>query len=240
MATFIGEQRNTRPDSGRRSRSADDDDDIFSPVHGDNVALSDDGKIASRKDGTFDGALCPIWSSVRDRIYYLKVKEINQNWSGGMSLALTASEPTNENLPRNAAFEALGDSEPATARGSRKVNAATGAHGINKEKAKRHSNGSAGWLFVRIELKAQLARDQWVSFRVDFKAKLVCYGINGQPNRSQAIDDPMLLNHIEKKQPIWALVDVYGPVTSVELLGEPLVSCLLLGFCSVSLLVLLQ
>ena len=192
-----------RPISRMISRGGEDELLSFHQIHGKNLELSANGRVASRKQG-FDRALCPISPSIsKHRTYFLRITKTNENWKGGLSIALSAELPRNgKDLPRNAAEGGVGsqrlvnDNSPANA-------------------------ASGGWLFVRIQLRNQQMIGSWISFRVDVNTSppLLRYGVNGELESSEPIDDACLMNCIDMGQDIWALVDVFGAVTEVELLG---------------------
>ena len=192
-----------RPISRMISPGGEDERLSFHHIHGKNLELSANGRVASRKQG-FDHALCPISPSIsKDRTYFLRITKINENWKGGLSIALSAKLPCNaKDLPRNAAEGGVGsqrvvdDNSPANA-------------------------ASGGWLFVRIQLKNQQIMGSWISFRVDVNTSLpqLRYGVNGELESSEPIDDACLIDCIDMGQDIWAFVDVFGAVNEVELLG---------------------
>ena len=186
----------------------------FDLHHGDNIELSLDNRLATRKQG-FDRGLCamemplvneslhPLGSSDKHLAHVsLLVTRTAERWNGGLGLGVSTQDPSHARLPSSA----LG--------------------------------AGRGWAFAQVPQTALAAgAGTLVTVWLDLSARELCYAVT-QANKRMSnalegeaegdaqkgevlLDDPAILDCLDAKLPLWFYVDIYGFVVQVQILGSP-------------------
>ena len=184
----------------------------FHNKHGDNVRLSADSRLATRKQG-FDRGLCALSIPFSDIFptpnstfgadepspigVMLLVTKTEAELSGGLGLGVSARPPASGSTVLPTSFSSAGK----------------------------------GWAFMQVPESA-MAVGTLVTVWLDRGARELCYtteksdaGEEGYGSGTDemsgelALDDPEILDCLDTRQPLWFYVDVYGFVKEVQLLG---------------------
>ena len=168
----------------------------FHDEHSQNIELSENNRIASRKSG-FDNGLCALGEALEYKSNSFDSGDVNRfsfmvtrtdaRWSGSLGLGVSTCKPSGVQMSSN----------------------------ITSFK-----NGS---VFEQVP-QAALNEGTLVSAWIDLSSRALCYVTSNSKNCTAApvevqLDDPEILDCIEGKQPLWFYLNVYGFIVQVEIFG---------------------
>lgn len=155
----------------------------FHEVHGENVRLEQDGKVARRAE-SFCKAI--VFSSrpvqVNERVV-LRITELSNGWSGALRLGFTSHDPV-------------------TLQGS-----------LPKYACPDLTNRPGNWAKA---LGERYATEGTLLHYYASNTGEVFFGINGE-------EKGLFLNGVDTRGPLWALIDIYGNTTAIEMVEDELV-----------------
>ncbi|KAH9376569.1 hypothetical protein HPB48_008752 [Haemaphysalis longicornis] len=155
----------------------------FHEVHGENVRLEQDGKVARRAE-SFCKAI--VFSSrpiqVNERVV-LRITELSNGWSGALRLGFTSHDPV-------------------TLQGT-----------LPKYACPDLTNRPGNWAKA---LGERYATEGTLLHYYASNTGEVFFGINGE-------EKGLFLNGVDTRAPLWALIDIYGNTTAIEMVEDELV-----------------
>lgn len=155
----------------------------FHEVHGENVRLEQDGKVARRAE-SFCKAI--VFSSrpiqVNERVV-LRITELSNGWSGALRLGFTSHDPV-------------------TLQGT-----------LPKYACPDLTNRPGNWAKA---LGERYATEGTLLHYYASNTGEVFFGINGE-------EKGLFLNGVDTRTPLWALIDIYGNTTAIEMVEDELV-----------------
>jgi len=152
----------------------------FHTSHGDNITLSNDGAVATRRESYCKGVLFSHRPVIVGERVCLKICNLSTRWSGVIRVGFSAHDPTNlqGRLPKYACPDLT------------------------------NKNGYWAKALPDRSLETNAVIHYYVSSHGE-----VHFGINGG-------DLGVFFTGIDTRQPLWALIDLYGNCTEIELVDS--------------------